>query len=167
MIYEYFVFSSLSLFSSYPTRYIYNQFKKRFTKYSITSTSIISMIHDENELFLIRRQLLDQASVGDEHRRAARIAQTFDYDNFPPNIDPLVKAKLLKRRERANSIFVHYTHEKRFQHYGKTIHQIWNDTFHNAPIETTKLIVATRNNPNLTQELVRRNPFTKNSNIQK
>ena len=80
------------------------------------------MIHDENEFFLIRRQLLDQATVDDEHRRAARIPQTFDYDNLPANLDPLVKAKLLKRRERANSIFVHYTHEKRFQHYGKTIH---------------------------------------------
>lgn len=101
------------VFSSYPPRYIYNQFKKFFTKYSITSTSIIPMIHDENEFLLLRRQLLDQASVH-EHRRATRLAQMFDYDNFPSNIDSLVKTKLLKRKERANSVILHYTYEKTF-----------------------------------------------------
>ncbi len=53
------------------------------------------MIHDENEFLLLRCQLLDQAAI-DEHRRAGRIAQTMDYNNFPPNLDPLMKAKLLK-----------------------------------------------------------------------
>ena len=87
-----------------------------------------------------------------------------DYNNFPSNIDPLVKAKLLKRRERTNSIILHYTHEKRFSHYKRSIHQIWNDAFSNTQIQTTKLIVGNRNNPNLCKELVRRNPFNKNPN---
>ncbi len=59
------------------------------------------MIHDENEFLSLRRQLLDQATVL-EYRRAVHIAQIIDYNNLPPTIDPLVKAKLLKRRERAN-----------------------------------------------------------------
>jgi hypothetical protein len=99
------------------------------------------MIHDENEFLFLRRQLLDQPSTN-EHRRAARIAQQFDYKKSYPNLHPLVEAKLLKRRERANSVFLHYTHEKRFSHYKKTIHQLWNDTFHNTDVQTTKMIVG-------------------------
>ncbi len=132
---------SIILSFSYPTRYIYSRFKKFFAKYSITSTSIIPMIHDENEFLFLRRQLLDQPSTN-EHRRAARIAQQFDYKKSYPNLHPLVEAKLLKRRERANSVFLHYTHEKRFSHYKKTIHQLWNDTFHNTDVQTTKMIVG-------------------------
>ena len=152
------------IFASYPTKYIYSQFNKFFAKYSITLTSMIPMMHDENEFLLLRRQLLDQASVH-EHQRAARIAETMDYNNFPPNIDPLVKEKLFKRRDRANSIILHYTHEKRFSHYGRTIHQIWNDTFQNTPIQASKVIVGNRNNPNLSKELIRRNPFKKNKTL--
>ena len=70
---------------------------KFFEKYSITSTSIIPMIHDQNEFLFIRRQLLDETSVG-EHQRAACLAQKFNYDYIPTNIDPLVKEKLLKRK---------------------------------------------------------------------
>ncbi|CAF1355536.1 unnamed protein product [Didymodactylos carnosus] len=122
------------------------------------------MMHDENKFLLVRRQLLDQVTT-EEHRQAARIAQMFDYDNFPPTIDPLVKSKLLKRQQRANAIFLYYTYEKRFPHYGRTIHRIWNDTFQNTPIEMTRLIAGSRNSPNLTNELVRRNPFIKNRNL--
>ncbi|KAF9758288.1 hypothetical protein NGRA_3160, partial [Nosema granulosis] len=95
-------------------------------------------------------------------RQAASIAKTFDFNHFPPDIDPLVKAKLLKRRERTNSIILHCTHEKRFAHYGRTIHQIWNETFQNTPMETIPVIVGTRNNPNIAKELIRRNPFNRN-----
>ena len=116
------------------------------------------MIHDENEFLLARRHLLDQASV-QQHQRAARIAQTMDFNNFPSNIDPLIKQKLLKRRERMNSIILHYTHEKRFAHYRRAIHQIWNETFQNTPLQTTRLIVSSRTNPNVAKELIRRNPF--------
>jgi hypothetical protein len=118
------------------------------------------MIHDENEFLLLRRQLLNQNSMH-EHRRAARIAQTMDYEAIPVNIDPLVKAKLLKRRDRAKSVILHYTHEQRFAHYKRAIHRMWNDTFHNTHLQAATLIVGTRNNPNLEKELVRRNPFPK------
>ncbi|CAF4159151.1 unnamed protein product, partial [Rotaria sordida] len=108
------------------------------TKYSITSISITPMIHGENKFLILRRQLLDKATFN-EHRRVARIAKTMDYNNIPSNIDPLIKAKLLKRRERANSIIIHYTHERRFSHYKRAFHQIWNDTYHNTPVETIQI----------------------------
>ena len=119
------------------------------------------MIHDENEFLLLRRHLIKQTTEH-EHRRAARIARTMDYDAPPTNIHPLVKEKLFERKERARSIILHYTHEHRFAYYKRAIHHMWNDTFHNTPLHSTTLIVATRNNPNLGKELVHRNPFSRN-----
>ena len=118
------------------------------------------MIHDENEFLLLRRQLMKQTTVH-EHRRAARIARTMDYDDPPTNVHPLVEEKLLKRKERAKSVILHYTHEQRFAHYKRAIHRMWNDTFHNTPLQSATLIVGTRNNPNLGKELVCRNPFSR------
>ncbi|CAF1507917.1 unnamed protein product [Didymodactylos carnosus] len=132
--------------------------------YSITSTSIIPMIHDENEFSIIRCRLLDATSV-QEHQRAARLAEQFNFVDIPPNIDPLVKEKLLKRKERADSIIIHYTYEQRFADYGRKIHQLWDNVFHGTPLKQKRVIVGTRNNPNLSKELICRNPFKKQKDI--
>ena len=120
------------------------------------------MIHDENEYILLRRQLLTQPTTS-EHARASRIASQMDYKNPKQSSDALVNTKLLKRKQRADSLYpiiVHYTYEGRFTTYKSTIHKIWTESFQRRPIITTKLIVGTRNNPNLTKELVRRSPHT-------
>lgn len=56
-------------------------------------------------------------------------------------------------------LIIHYTHEQRFAHYKSKIHQEWNKLFLHTPVIDTKLIVGTRNKPNLTKELVRRCPY--------
>ena len=55
----------------------------------MTSIPIILVFYDENEFQFLRRQLLD-------HRRAARTAKTMDYNNFPPNVDPLMERKIIE-----------------------------------------------------------------------
>jgi hypothetical protein len=115
------------------------------------------MIHDENEYHYLRRQIL-AISTKSEHARANRIASQMDYNQIPSTIDPLVKAKLLKRKQKEKSNIIHYTYERRFAHYKSKIHQIWNESFPSTFVTETKLIVGTRNNPNLTKELVRRSP---------
>jgi hypothetical protein len=82
------------------------------------------MIHDQNEYHYLRRQIL-ALSTKSKHARANRIASQMDYNQIPSTIDPLVKAKLLKRKEKKEkSIIVHYTFERRFAHYKSKIHQI-------------------------------------------
>jgi hypothetical protein len=115
------------------------------------------MIHDENEYHFLRRQIL-AISTKSEHARANRIASQMDYNQINSTIDPLVKAKLLKRQQKGKSIIVHYTYERRFAHYKSKIHQIWNESFPSISATETKLIVGTRNNSNVTKELVRRSP---------
>ena len=65
------------------------------------------MIHDAYDFLLVYGRLLGQASVH-EYQRAVRMTHTMDCTNFSFAIDPLVEVKLLKRRERANSIIIHY-----------------------------------------------------------
>ncbi len=115
------------------------------------------MIHDESEYHFLRCQIL-AISTKSEHARANRIASQMDYNQIPSTIDSLVKAKLLKRQQKEKSIIVHYTYERRFAHYKSKIHQIWNESFPSTSVTETKLIVGTRNNSNLTKELVRRSP---------
>jgi hypothetical protein len=90
-----------------------------------------------------------------------------DHNQIPSTIDPLVKAKLLKRQQKEKSIIVHYTYERRFAHYKSKIHQIWNESFPSISVTETKLIVGTRNNRNLTKELVRRSPRVQKSEHKK
>jgi hypothetical protein len=116
------------------------------------------MIHDENEYALLRRQIL-LISTTSEHARASRIASQMDYNHISSTIDPLVKAKLLKRKRKTKSLIVHYTYERCFAHYKSKIHQKWNESFHDTSVLETKLIIGTRNNRNLTKLLVRRSPY--------
>jgi hypothetical protein len=71
-------------------------------------------------------------------------------------MDPLVKAKLLKRQQKHKSTIIHYSYERRFASYKSKIHHIWNASFDPKTVIDTRLIVDTRNNSNLTKELVRR-----------
>ena len=119
------------------------------------------MIHDENEYDLLHQKLLAQPTPS-EHARATRIASQMDCtkpNSFP---DSLVQSKLFKRQQQVNSLaplIIHYTHEQRFAHYKSAIHQKWNKSFLNTQVMNTLLVVGTRNNPNLTKELVRRSPY--------
>ncbi|CAF3397469.1 unnamed protein product [Rotaria sp. Silwood2] len=122
------------------------------------------MIHDENEYTLLRRQQLALPTAS-EQSRASRIASQMDCNNPNATTDPLIQSKLKKRQKTLNQLhpmIIHYTHEKRFAHYKSSIHKLWQCSFGRTPITETKLIVGTRNHPNLTKELVQRSPCVTN-----
>jgi hypothetical protein len=118
------------------------------------------MIHDENEYHSLRQQLLSEPTMN-EHVRASRVASQIDFNTRNLPTDLLVQSKLIKRQQRASTLkplIVHYTHEKQFAHYKSKIQQQWDNLFHGTSVSETRLIVGTRNNPNLIKELVRRSP---------
>ncbi|CAF2080561.1 unnamed protein product [Rotaria magnacalcarata] len=148
------------IYNSYPSRYIYHYLKKFFQQLSATSISILPMIHDENEYVLLRSKLLSKPTPS-EHARASRIATTLDNKHQNISVDPLVHAKVHKSDNITTftcPIIIHYTHESRYAHYKSIIHKAWFESFYRTPVMMTKLIVGSRNNPNLTKELVRHNP---------
>ena len=122
-----------------------------------TPKSILATIQDENDYYLLRRRIITMHTQS-EHARANLIASQMDSSQINSTTDPLVKAKLLKRQQQNKSIIVHYTYEKRFTHYKSKIHHLWNASFSPSTGINTSLIVGTRNNPNMTKELVRRSP---------
>jgi hypothetical protein len=117
----------------------------------------LKSIRDKNEYLLLRRQILAICTKA-EHARANRIASQMDPSQINLTVDPLIKAKLLKRQQKDRSIFVHYKNERRFTHYKTSIHRLWEASFPASTGIDKKLIVGTCNNPNLTNELVRRSP---------
>ncbi|CAM4843744.1 unnamed protein product [Rotaria magnacalcarata] len=148
------------LYNSYPPRNIHHYLKKFFQQLSATSISILPMLHDENEYVLLRTTMLSKPIMS-EHARASRVATTFDDKTQNISIDSLVYTKVHKRDTSTifnSPIIIHYTHENQYAHYKSKIHKAWCESFHRTPVMTTKLIVGSRNNPNLTKELVRRNP---------
>jgi hypothetical protein len=119
------------------------------------------MIHDDNEYHHLQQQFLTNPTIS-EHARATRIASQIDYNTASVSSDPLVKAKLLKRKQQADKLkplIVHYPYEERFAYYKPKLHDKWNNLFHNTSVLQTELIVGTRNQVNLTKELVRRAPY--------
>ena len=121
------------------------------------------MIHDENEYHTLRKQLSSEPTTS-EHVRASRIASQIDFNSRIVPTDPLVQSILVKKQQRVKKLqplIVHYTHEKQFAFYKSRIHQEWNHLFHVTPVSETRLIIGTRNNSNLTKELVQRSPNSK------
>ena len=149
--------SSSSGFPRYPIRYINRHVRKFFIDHSITTPFILSTIPLENEYFFFRRQFL-ALTTKSEHARANRIASQLDPSQIDSTTDPLVKVKLLKRLQKPNLLTIHYNYERRFAHYKSRIHRFWNATFPPSTGIESKLIVGSRNNPNLTHEIVRRSP---------
>ena len=141
----------------YPIRYINRQFQKFFNENSITAAPILTTVQDDNDYYYLRQRILPMATKS-EHARARRIASQMDSTQIHTITDPLVRVKLEQREQKAKSIIVHYTYEKRFAYYKSKIHQIWNTFFTPSQGIHTKLVVGTRNHANLTNELVRRSP---------
>ena len=52
-------------------------------------------------------------------------------------------------------------HEHRFSYYKCAIHQMWNDTFQDIPLQAVTLTVGTRNKSNVGKKLIHRRPFSK------
>ena len=136
----------------------YRHVRRFFNQSSITSASILWTIHDKDEYFLFRRQLL-VLTTKSEYAWATRIASQLDPSQIDSTIDPLVKIRISKRQQKHNSIIIPYDYERRFAHYKSKAHQFWNKTFLVTTGIDTKLIVGNRNNPSRTKELVRRSPL--------
>ena len=93
-----------------------------------------------------------------EHQVASRIARALKNESQQEVDNSLVRAKLQKQNKYDNNLIIHYTHETRLNNNKRHIHQLWNQIFTQTPILSTRLIVGTRNNHNIIQELVHQKP---------
>ena len=57
-----------------------------------------------------------------------------------------------------NTLFIHYTYEKRFQSMKRDLHMIYEDLFSQSANGNVKMIVGTRNRRSAYHELIRKRP---------
>ena len=62
------------------------------------------------------------------------------------------------RKTYEDKLFIHYTHEKRFESLKRDMHKIYHDIFQNSPVDDLKLIVGTRNRRDARNDLIRTRP---------
>ncbi|CAF2871398.1 unnamed protein product [Rotaria sp. Silwood2] len=145
--------------SRYPSMYITTQFQSFFMKYISSTLSLLPLIDNEEDFFVLRKKLLTQPSI----------PQVLVIKSVA-SIDTMINNKIMeddgkiKRKEKDykfnRQIIIHCTHEARFEGLQRHIHEIHDDFFKNTDYGDIRLIVGHRNNPNLEFELARKRPHS-------
>lgn len=127
-------------------------------KYSSPTSSILPLIDNEEQYFILRKILLTQPSVKQILAdKSAANADNIIKDQHRQENEATLNDKYNKLR---NKIFIHSLHESRFHGLQRQIHEIHDSFFNNTIYQEIRLLVGQRNNPNLEYELTRKRPST-------
>ncbi|CAF3977119.1 unnamed protein product, partial [Rotaria magnacalcarata] len=131
------------LYNGYPSTFIENQFHKYLSDY-ISTSPFLQMIDDEKKFFQFRQKLLGQPTPhADETKQPNECTTKLD------------TATITNYQEK---LFIHYTHEKRFNVFKRDMHHVYEDTFKSTPAMYTNLIVGNRNRRQASDELIHKRP---------
>ncbi|CAF4085834.1 unnamed protein product, partial [Adineta steineri] len=151
------------LYNGYPSTFIENEFNKCFFENQSTSP-FLPFIYDENQFFFKRQKLLGIPTTRQSQTTIS--AATANINNDPTG-DEIMQATMPTKNTEApltsytDKLFIHYTHEKRFQSCKKDMHQVYEDIFKNTTAIHAKLIVGNKNRRNAQNELIRKKPNKK------
>ncbi|CAF4517713.1 unnamed protein product, partial [Rotaria magnacalcarata] len=150
------------LYNGYPSTYIDIHFGKFFGN-AISQSSMIPFIDNENQFLIMRSRLLPRPSVKEretQHRIAAvRLNEETKVTNDKEKRTTITTMqKQNKANKFANTLFLHYTHEKRLHRMKREIHKIFSETFQGTLAMDLRLIVGHRNHRNTGHELVQKRP---------
>ncbi|CAF4199101.1 unnamed protein product [Adineta steineri] len=149
---------------SYPSTYINEQFQRFFMKYtsSSSSQSLLPLIANEQEFFVLREKLFAQPSI--KQILMTKSANTVEIiSNVRQNGQTTIAiTKVTVNRKNIdkfiNNIFIHCVHESRFHGLQQHIHEIHDSFFKNTDYRNIRLIVGHRTNPKLNFQLSRKRP---------
>jgi hypothetical protein len=149
------------MFFIYPSSFIDNQFQKYFSEY-IGSSSFLPFITDGKQFRLLRHKIMGQPTPRQSQVAASAATANIDNDQTDDKkeikLNESIKKTAKKVTNYGDKLFVHYTHEKRFQPFKRDIHHVYGNVFKNTPAMNLKLIVGNRNRPDAANELVRKRP---------
>ncbi|CAF3626099.1 unnamed protein product, partial [Rotaria socialis] len=116
------------LYNGYPSTFIENDFHKYLSDY-ISTSPFLPLIDNENKFFQLRQKLLAQPTS--RQSQVALNAATTDIDNDPvadetkqPNQSP-TKLDSTTITNYEEKLFLHYTHEKRFEVFKRDMHHAY------------------------------------------
>ncbi|CAF1409608.1 unnamed protein product [Rotaria magnacalcarata] len=150
------------LYNVYPFRYIDTHFRKFFGR-SLSKSSMIPFIANENQFLVMRNTLLPKLTVKEretQHRiAAARLSKETKDTNDKEKMTTITTiSRQNKPNKFTNTLFLHYTHEQRLHTLKRDIHKIYSEIFHNALSMDLRLIVGHRNHRNTGHELIQKRP---------
>ncbi|CAF2092967.1 unnamed protein product [Rotaria magnacalcarata] len=150
------------LYNVYPSRYIDTHFRNFFGR-SLSKSSMIPFIANENQFLVMRNTLLPKLTVKERETQHRIAAFSFDEDIDNQNTKEKTTgsstiSKQNKPNKFANTLFLHYTHEKRLHSLKRGIHKIYSEIFQNTIGIDFRLIVGHRNHRNTGHELVQKRP---------
>ncbi|CAF4936211.1 unnamed protein product, partial [Rotaria socialis] len=128
----------------------------------ISTSPFSPLIDDEKKFFQFRQKLLGEPTP--RQSQVALSAATADIDNDPDTDEPkqpnesttkIYKTNITNYQEK---LFIHYTHEKRFNVFKRDMHHVYEDTFKSTPAMYTNLIVGNRNRRQASDELIHKRP---------
>jgi hypothetical protein len=141
--------------------YIDQQFQQFFIKYLSTTSTILSLIDNEEQFQSLRKKLLEEPTIQQilVDKSAATVDHIIHHQQQDQNTNEEAMNKE-KCNQFKNKIFIHCVHESRLRGLAREIHEIHDSFFKNTIYQEIRLIVGHRNNPNLEFELTRKRPST-------
>ncbi|CAF3044868.1 unnamed protein product [Rotaria socialis] len=129
----------------------------------MSKSSMISFIANENQFLALRNTLLPKLTVKEretQHRIAA-VSFHEEIDNHNTEEKTTTTTTISKQNKQnkfVNTLFLHYTHEKRLHSLKHDIHNIYSEIFQDTLAINLRLIVGHRNHRNTGHELVQKRP---------
>lgn len=151
-----------SIFYSYPSTFIENEFKKYFSE-NISNSPFLNFIDDENKYNQTRQKILGQPTLRQSQVAMSAAQANIDNDEADAQLNQPNESTKQPEKKTFNfdeKLFIHFTHENRFHTYRRDMHKIYNDVFQQTPAMDTRLIVGNRNRRETQNELIRKRPTT-------
>ena len=109
----------------------------------------------------MRHKLLGQPTP--RQSQVTLSAALADLDNDQTEEQPKPTEETTERKDQKSNktndkLFVHYTHEKRFESFKRDIHSGYEDVFVNTPAMHAKIVVGNRNRRDTRNEIIRKRP---------
>ncbi|CAF1369208.1 unnamed protein product [Adineta steineri] len=115
------------LYNGYPSTFIENEFNKCFFENQSTSP-FLPFIYDEHQFFSKRQKLLGIPTTRQSQTitsaATANINNDQTHEDITPVTLPTANPKTITTTY-SNKLFIHYTHEKRFQSCKKDMHRLF------------------------------------------
>lgn len=120
----------------------------------------------------MRQTLLGQPTPRQSQTTTSADTADVDNDQTDEQLQQAIESTTKDEIETTNyddKLFIHYTHEKRFQSCKRDMHHVYEDIFKHTPAMHTKLIVGNKNRRKAQHEMIRKKPNKKllNNTIRK
>ena len=126
-----------------------------------SKSPFLALIDDEHTFLVMRHKLLGQPTPRQTQVAVSAALADLDNDHMdeqPTRTEETTKQQDEKVNSNTNKLFVHYTHEKRFESFKRDMHTVYEDVFAKTPAMHAKIVVGNRNRRDTRNELVRKRP---------